>query len=146
MDKQVCRIYLIFFTQALLSCSYVYQVQLGEIDNRDVFEKTKFEIKVSELGVDVKEAGDLIGALAKVDKDKSNKASGIIRLFQFGPRTGNPVFNEKYADNVLSLIREKCPQGRVSGLVSIREMNKYPVVSGEIVKVTGYCLIKKDKT
>ena len=146
MDKQVCRIYLIFFTQALLSCSYVYQVQLGEIDNRDVFEKTKFEIKVSELGVDVKEAGDLIGVLAKIDKDKSNKASGIIRLFQFGPRTGNPVFNEKYADNVLSLIREKCPQGRVSGLVSIREMNKYPVVSGEIVKVTGYCLIKKDKT
>jgi hypothetical protein len=146
MGKQIHRMYLIFFTQALLSCAYIYQVQLGEIDNRDVFEKTKFEIKLSELGVNIDEAGALIGAVAKIDKDKSNKASGIIKLFQFGPSTGNPVFSDKYTENILSLLREKCPQGRVSGLVSIREMNKYPVVSGEIVKVTGYCLTKKDRT
>ena len=51
-------------------------------------------------------------------------------------------FNDKYADQLARDIYKRCPSGRITGLLAIREMNKYPVVSGEIIKVKGYCLIK----
>ena len=65
-------------------------------------------------------------------------------MFQMGPRTGNPVYNERYAEDLLFLIKQKCPNGRVSGLTITREQSeRYPVISGEIVKVTGHCLRKR---
>ena len=61
-----------------------------------------------------------------------------------GPRTGEPVWSsDTYADKVYLGLYEKCPSGQITGLTSIREINKYPVVSGEIVKITGFCLKKK---
>jgi hypothetical protein len=68
---------------------------------------------------------------------------GLIGLFQMGPQTGNPVYSKDYARNLMQLIYEKCPSGKVTGLTSVRESRKYPVISGEIVKVTGFCLIRK---
>ena len=60
----------------------------------------------------------------------------LIAAFQMGARTGNPVYNEKYAEKLLDLISLECPDGRISGVQSVREMNKYPAISGEIVKVS----------
>ena len=70
---------------------------------------------------------------------KMGKIGDIIALFQMGPKTGNPVFNPAYSDNLILKLRTLCPSGRITGLTSIRETNKYPVISGEIVKLTGYC-------
>lgn len=128
----------------LSSCAQLHHVQIGEIDNNPKFVQKPFDIKLSEVGVDIQEAGRITKALAGKDSNnEAKKIADIIALFQMGPRTGNPVYEKGYAKNLIQLIYEKCPSGRVTGLASIRETRKYPVVSGEIVKLTGYCLLPK---
>ena len=124
----------------LPSCAYVYQVQVGDIDDRESFEPTPFVIRVSETGVSLEEVGDIAQALGS---DSGKEGAEFLKMFQMGPTTGNPVYNERYAEDLLLLIKQKCPDGRVSGLTSIREQKKYPVISGEIVKITGNCLRKR---
>ena len=125
----------------LSSCAYVYQVQVGDIDDRESFESSPFEIKVSEKGFNLEEAGEIAEALGN---DSGKKVGDLLGMFQMGPRTGNPVYNERYAEDLLFLIKQKCPNGRVSGLTITREQSeRYPVISGEIVKVTGHCLRKR---
>lgn len=126
---------------SLTSCAYLHSAQFGEIDSHTVTHGKKFEILVSELGVNFQEAGNLARAFtADANANKNIKAvQDILALFQMGPRTGNPVFNEKYADRIFDVVRDKCPSGNISGLMSVRETSKYPIVSGEIVKVVGYC-------
>jgi hypothetical protein len=120
-------------------CAFLHHVQVGQVDNRDDAQLAHFEIKVSETGV----ATEDVAAIAKATRSRAgDDAAGIaaiISLFQMGPRTGNPVYNEHYAEQVLSKIHEACPSGQVTGLMSVREMRKYPVISGEIVKISGYC-------
>ena len=119
----------------------MHHTQVGEVDSKIVLEGTKFEILVSETGFNFKEAANVGQALSKSDKTKEDigQAQAILSLFQMGPRTGNHVFSPKYADKLFSLIRKECPSGRISGLTSVRETAKYPVISGEIVKIIGYC-------
>ena len=64
---------------------------------------------------------------------------GDIIALQTGPKTGKPVFTEKYSDKIIHELRTECPSGRITGLTMVRETAEYPVVSGEIVKVVGYC-------
>jgi hypothetical protein len=73
-------------------------------------------------------------------RQQAGQLSEIISMFQMGPRTGNLVFNDTYAEGILLNLYQACPSGRITGLMSIRETRKYPVISGEIIKVTGYCL------
>ena len=134
----------LFFFALMSSCSYIYHVQLGEINNQKKFEKHYFEVKVSEIGINVDESAAIIKSISK--SRNSDKIRDIIKLFQIGPRTGNPVYNEKYAENIITLIKEKCPHGNISSLSSIREMTKYPAISGEIIKITGYCLTKRNNS
>lgn len=128
------------------SCAYVHHTQVGEIKSHPDFEPIPFEVLVSETGFNLQEAGKL-GAAVLSDKkagDNLKALTAIIGLFQMGPRTGEPVWSsDTYADKVYVGLYEKCPSGQITGLTSIREMNKYPVVSGEIVKITGFCLKKK---
>lgn len=121
------------------SCAVLHHVQVGQIDNRDSLVDVPFEIKVSEMGVSLEEAGRVARVIGGNAGQAASGLTAIISLFQFGPRTGNPVYTETYAEKLIYDIYEKCPSGRVSDLVSIREMRKYPVISGEIVKITGVC-------
>jgi hypothetical protein len=121
------------------SCAIKHHVQVGEIKRKPGKKLIPFEVLLSETGVNIEEAADLISAVTK-DQGRAQEIADIISMFQVGPRTGNHVFNEKYADVIPKLIMKKCPSGNVTGLLMIRESNKYPVVSGEIVKVKGYCL------
>lgn len=123
----------------LSSCAIKHHVQVGDIERQKGETLTPFDIKLSETGVNLKEAGKLISAVGN-DGGQAKKIANIISMFQMGPRTGNHVFNDKYADVFPELILTKCPSGKVTGLMMIRETNKYPVVSGEIVRVTGYCI------
>ena len=131
---------LLLLIMFLHSCAYVYQVQVGDIDDRESFEPTPFVIRVSETGVNLEEVGDIAQALGS---DSGKEGAEFLKMIQIGPTTGNPVYNERYAEDLLLLIKQKCPDGRVSGLTSIREQKKYPVISGEIVKITGNCLRKR---
>jgi hypothetical protein len=64
-----------------------------------------------------------------------------VALFQFGPKTGNPVFDETFADVVAQRILQECPTAHVTGLLSMRESASYYAVSGEYVTVRGYCIL-----
>jgi hypothetical protein len=129
----------------LTSCAQLHHVQIGEIVSHPDYVQKPFEVKISETGFDIGEAIELSKTfMNKKDQQGADNISNIIAMFQMGPRTGKPVYVKGYAKNLIQVIYEKCPTGKITGLMSIRESRDYPVVSGEIVKVTGYCLIKKD--
>lgn len=126
------------------ACAQLHHVQIGEIVNNSNYVQKPFDIKISETGINLQEAADIAKFVGNKDQgDTAQSIANTIGLFQMGPLTGNPVYVKDYAKNLIQVIYEKCPSGRVTGLTSIRETRKYPVVSGEIVKVTGYCLIPK---
>ncbi len=126
------------------ACAQLHHVQIGEVVNNPNYTQKPFDIKISETGINLQEAADIAKFVGNKDQgDTAQSIANTIGLFQMGPVTGNPVYVKDYAKNLIQVIYEKCPSGRVTGLTSIRETRKYPVVSGEIVKVTGYCLIPK---
>ena len=128
----------------LPACAYLHHIQLGDIDNRSSFERIPVSVKVSENGINLNEASNLLKHTGSKAQE-ARKGLFLLSLFQMGPVTGNPVYNDEYADNILDLLRSQCKGGRLTALNSIREMQKYPVISGEIVKLTAYCLRKKGK-
>jgi hypothetical protein len=145
MKRRIASASVLAFVGLLLSaCAQLYHVQYGEIVSHPDYVQKPFEVLMSETGVNIQELKE---ASKLFMNEKGGKAAddlaAIIGLFQMGPRTGNPVYVKDYAKNLIQVIYEKCPSGKVTGLTSIRETRKYPVVSGEIVKVTGFCLIKK---
>ena len=129
------------------SCAQLHHVQVGEIENRADFVAKPFDIKISETGINIQEAAGIAKVLSNKQTNKEiQQVANIIAMFQMGPRTGNPVYVKDYAKDLIQLIYEKCPSGQVTGLTSVRETRKYPVVSGEIIKVTGYCLLAREKS
>lgn len=130
---------------AISGCAILHHHQLGDVDSDVVKKGRKFEVLVSETGFNVGEAGNILKATTRSKQSRKDvsQVQSMIEMFQMGPRTGNPVFTDQFADNLVDMVLEKCPSGKVSGLSSTRETAKYPVVSGEIVKISGYC---NDKT
>lgn len=125
-------------------CAVLHHVQIGEIDNRGEGKKVPFDVMVSETGINFQEAADVARVFSRTRRsDKQlQMMEDIWRYAHVGTSTGNPVFVEDYARRMNEAILEKCPSGRITGLVSLRETAKYPVVSGEIVRVKGYCITK----
>ncbi|MGZ3779346.1 MAG: hypothetical protein ACXVCY_01845 [Pseudobdellovibrionaceae bacterium] len=120
-------------------CAVLHHVQVGNVDNRDSSALVPFEVLMSEIGVNTEEIGKMARLTNSKGGDAVGDAAGIVSLFQIGPRTGNLTYNVHYAERLIYEIYQRCPSGDVTGLMSIREMRKYPAISGEIVKVTGYC-------
>ncbi len=135
----------LFLILLLTGCAYVHHVQVSEIDSRPNSVLVPFDIKISETGVNLGEAISIANSLTNDQKtsDQLQTLKDIIALFQMGPKTGNTVYNDTYTDNLVYLIYEKCPSGEVTGLISVRETAKYPVVSGEIVRLQGFCIHEK---
>ena len=121
-------------------CAVLHHVQVGDIDNR-VGTRSPIDVKVSEIGVNIDDAAQIAGIVGgqKAGRD-AGRAAEIIGYFQMGPRTGNPVYTSDYARKVIDKVWESCPSGTITALQSIRETRSYPVISGEIVKITGECL------
>ncbi len=135
---------LLLFLALLTSCSYMHHMQVGEINNSNEFIKTPIDVKISEVGFSLQEATDVAKIITKDKQDKQlEELQNIIALFQMGPVTGKPVYVDNYAKDVLVKLYSKCPSGNITGITSIRETNSYPVVSGEIIKITAYCLQRK---
>ena len=63
-----------------------------------------------------------------------------IALSTMGPVTGRKTFNSTYADDLTDVIYQHCKSGKIVNLKSIRESARYPVVSGEIIRIEGDCL------
>jgi hypothetical protein len=129
----------------LTGCAVLHHVQMSDIDNRSQFTLVPIEVKVSEVGVDIGDAKAI--AHASLANAKDRQAAGdvttIIQSFQMGPRTGAPVYSDKYAEKLIYQLHTQCPSGKITGVQSVRESRDYPVIKGEIVKITGYCLREK---
>lgn len=124
------------------SCASLYHIQVGDIE-ADGGKLFPFDLKVDEGGFNLRQAGSLARAFVRNrgTRGTMRDVENIIALFQYGPKTGNVVYSDDFADELAEKILEKCPSGKITGLTSIRESRVYPVISGEIVKVTGFCII-----
>ena len=122
------------------ACASLHSYEVDDIDSSQG-SLTPFEVKVDDTGINLHQAFEVGEALAD---DKSAKrldtADHIVALFQVGPSTGNPTLNDTWADGLVAAIRDRCASGRVTGVTTVRETNSYPVVSGEIVAIRGYCI------
>ena len=131
---------LLFGLLQFTGCSVLHHTQLGEVDADAVLNGRKFDINVSNIGFQTSEASGIASLFLN---EKQNSILGYaelaVALFQMGPRTGNTVFSDKYANVILKRLKDECPNGEISGLTLIREAKKYPVLAKEIVKITGYC-------
>jgi len=121
-------------------CARFHHYQLGDIDSTEGT-LDPITIQVDETGFDLHEAASA-GKLFVDDqgKERLSTAENVISLFQFGPATGDSTFNATWADGVVAKLRERCPSGRLTGVTTVRESTDYPVVSGEIVTIKGYCV------
>ena len=92
-------------------CTVLYSVQLGEINGTAKQSGAEyFEIIVSEVGVNLDEAASVAKSIASTaGKKEIEEAKNIMGMFQMGPRTGNPVYSDDYADATLSLRKNLQP-------------------------------------
>ncbi len=128
----------------LSGCAVLHNVQLGDIESSPEYSSVPFELKVSEYGIDLNDVKATSSILmAKGDSQRTNDALTFLQYFQMGPHTGAGVYSIAYVDHMENRIRQQCPSGRITGLMSIRETASYPIVKGEIVKIKGFCLKNK---
>ena len=100
----------------------------------------KVEILFSKTGVDLVEGARYVSLLGNKKFEKQgNQFADILALFQMGPRTGNPLFGSAMTNDLHTKLLNICENQNLTSITMLRETNKYPVVSGEIIKVTGYC-------
>jgi hypothetical protein len=124
--------------RALTGCASLHRAQLDEIDAQHG-RLDPFEIQVSETGVNTREVGQIASAVT--GSSRPSKIAALVALLQFGPKTGNVVYSDTFADVVAQRILERCPSARVTGLMSLRESTTYYAVSGEYVTIRGYCIV-----
>src|SRR4051794_34662336 len=84
----------------LTSCAALHKTQLGDVEPAN--RAKHVSVKVSETTLDIREMGELAKFGGHAFKSKGASTLGkrleaYTTLFQFGPRTGTPVYNEEYA-------------------------------------------------
>jgi hypothetical protein len=124
-------------------CAALYKVQLSDVEYAP--RAKPVSVKVSETTVDFGEAARIAGRLGRSSGSRglSNLGKGMDNyetLFQWGPKTGTPVFNEFYAREVPDRLAAECKGGYLTNIISIRESREYPVVKGQIVRVDATCV------
>ena len=122
-------------------CAHLHSAKIGE-RRLPPENATAFESKVNETGFNVQEATAIVKAVAGSKSGISKGADTVNKIYEwisFGPKTGNTVLDDKYADNSGKVAQMKCSPNRTVGVVTYRETMKYPVISGEIVKIEGLC-------
>lgn len=125
-------------------CAVLHHVQIGEVENRSQFTYIPVEMKISEMGIDLKDLKAISNAfLDKKSARDSNEALNYLAYFQMGPHTGAGIYNLEYIKQIEANLYSQCPKGFLTGLMSVRETRKYPVISGEIIKIKGFCASPK---
>ena len=126
----------------LSACARMDHVQVGDIDQSQGKLKP-ISVKVSENTVSVDATLSFADAMTKnaSANDDIEALQTIWALLNMGPRTGNPVFDDSYAQNVLNQLYAQCPSGKITAIRSIREANDYAIASGEIVRIDADCIM-----
>ncbi len=138
--------YKLFLSGALCiliaACARLDHVQISDIDQSQGTLKP-ISVKVSDTGVDMAGIAGIGSELATnvSTQEYGENIRDLLLLINMGPRTGNPVFSDKYAEQVLQQLYAQCPSGKITGIRSTREANNYGVVSGEIIRLDAFCII-----
>ena len=132
-----------FLLLQLNGCAALYKVQLSDIESGQR-KAEPVSIRVSETTVNLQEVAGIARGVGRAANSNALKGAGsaidtYVALFQYGPRTGTPVYNEVYAREVPELLAAACKNGRLINITSVREARNYPVVKGEIVRVDALC-------
>lgn len=135
------KVFILVALFAITGCARLHSVQISDINNSRG-NLARFDIKTSETGVNVSEGAHLAGAVSgsKSFQQGTKAVSQMWALITYGPRIGEVTFSDTYADDLQFKLPTYCSSGRIAGVMTIRETNKYPVISGEIVRVIGYCV------
>jgi hypothetical protein len=139
-------IFLLLVFPWMQGCAVLHHIQLGDIDNRDKLTLRPIEVKVSETGIDLNDVKALSRLALGKDAKNSNQALTFIQYFQMGPHTGNGVYSLEYIKHIQETLTVQCTDGFITGVMAIRETRKYPVISGEIIKIKAYCATVKGST
>lgn len=135
--------YLLLTPILLLSaCARMDHIQIGDIDQSQGKLKP-ISVKVSENTVNVDATLAVTDAIvtSSPGSDEVEALRTIWALMNMGPRTGNPVFNDSYAQNILNQLHAQCQSGKITAIRSIREANDYAIASGEIVRIDADCIM-----
>jgi len=124
------------------SCARLDHIQISDIDQSQGDLKP-ISVKLSDTGFNASEAVAITGELAQSESAKENLGdlAAILALINMGPSTGNPVYNDRYAENILQQLHQQCPTGKITALRNIREARSYGPVSGEIVRIDADCIL-----
>jgi hypothetical protein len=124
----------------LTACARLDHVQIGEIDQSQG-SLIPFNVQISQFGFEAAAAAEIGRAASQGQASQQfQQIRDILALVNMGPRTGNPVYDEEYANKVMDYIYGECPTGKLTGLTSVREAKSFGPVSGEIVRIRGYCI------
>ncbi|MEZ9709088.1 hypothetical protein AB4254_10460 [Vibrio breoganii] len=123
------------------ACSQLHHVQLSDIDQTQG-ELSPIRIKVNEFGFDAAETARIGSEVVTSERASENMeiVATVLALMNMGPTTGNPVYNDAYADKIMQQVDAQCPSHNLTGLTSVRESTNFGTVSGEVVRVDGYCI------
>lgn len=116
------------------SCTTVYAVQVGAVDDRKHELLRSFEVIFDSNDLDVEDVANHIPVV-----------QDVAAYFAIGPRTGQPMAQPHFASQLLEAIYRKCPSGQVTGLTSSRTVTDYSFVTRHKVRVTGYCIIEEGR-
>ena len=136
------RISLTFLILICAGCARLDHVQIGDID-QTAGQTKAISIKVSDTGFDAAATAGLAAELSDSSNAQSelHDLAAILALINMGPSTGNPTYNDVYAEQVLQQLHAQCPSGKITGLRSVRESTTYGTVSGEIVRLDADCIL-----
>ena len=134
---------LYILTLALCGCIRVHHVQVASVNS--TAQGFPIEVLIESVGVD---AAKVVRKIEKVhqvmsgSKKPNNNISNIIALFQTGPKTGAPVYEENWGEQLLTQLLDKCPSARLDNVFTQRLATDYgdTGITREIVLVKAICL------
>lgn len=127
---------------AMVGCARLDRVQIGSIDQTQG-PLTPISVRLSETGFEAAAVAETGRRLTDGQASENLEAlRTILAISNMGPRTGNPVYTDAYAERLLEYLRGECASGQVTGVRSIREAKGFGPVTGEIVGVDAYCINK----
>ncbi|MFT4763662.1 MAG: hypothetical protein ACI9OH_000751 [Oleispira sp.] len=123
-------------------CARLDHVQISDIDQSQG-RLTPISVKISNTGFSAAQTVAITSELAQSDSAKDNLGdlAAILALINMGPTTGNPVYNDRYAENILMQLHQQCASGKITAIRNIREALSYGPVSGEIVRIDADCIL-----
>ncbi len=146
-------ILLVSLSILVAACARLDHIQIGDIDQSQGA-LSPVSVMVSESGIELSTIADISGQAGlellikglnlpanQNTKLHSEDLSTLLSLINLGPRTGNPVYDDRYAEHVLKMLYVQCPSGKLTGIRSIREADSYGPISGEVVRLDAFCIL-----